>query len=149
VSVADSLAAWHERLKGVTITQRDGFKLLGRIPDERGVAIYCDPPYLVKDNAYVHDFAADDHQRLADALARFRQARVIVSYYDHPALGDLYPGWQVRHVQVVKSITNSARGKTRQVAPEVLLVNRPGEVAAVASPGRSRIGERQRLLCFA
>ncbi len=30
--------------------------------------------------------APDSHQRLAEGLARFREARVIVSYYDHSAL---------------------------------------------------------------
>lgn len=124
-SVVDSIPWWHDRLINVTILCRDMFGVLDRIDDAPGTAIYCDPPYLVKGARYVHDFAAADHARLADALARFRQARVVVSYYDHPDLGRLYPGWSRRHIAVTKAMASQrARDASNDIkAVEVLLVN--------------------------
>lgn len=136
-SAVESIPAWHGRLRNVTILNRDGFELLGRLEDSKGCAIYCDPPYLVKGSKYVHDFAADDHEKLAKLLWRFRQTRVVVSYYDHPALADLYPrisGWTKRHLLATKAMVNQgmrdAKGAT--AAPEVLLINGPSYVEAAA-----------------
>lgn len=124
-SAIASIPAWRKRLENVTILCRDGFELLERIDDVEGTAIYCDPPYLVKGAEYIHDFAPEDHQRLATALARFRRARVVVSYYAHPKLAALYPGWRTIECDVTKALGQEAKrdksGATK--APEVLLVN--------------------------
>jgi DNA adenine methylase len=124
-SVCASIPDWHERLRNVTILNRDAFGLLERIDDADGTAIYCDPPYLVKGAAYVHDFKADDHRRLADLLGRFKRTRVVVSYYDAPELAELYPGWAKHRHDVTKALVNQgARDKGGTVkAPEVLLIN--------------------------
>ncbi len=53
------------------------------------MAIYCDPPYLVKGAKYVHDFTDSQHEDLAKLLRRFKHTRVVVSYYEHPALDEL------------------------------------------------------------
>ena len=120
-SAVESIPAWHSRLKCVTILNRDAFDVLARIGDEAGTVVYCDPPYLVKGAKYVHDFESEDHQSLADALHRFKRARVVVSYYDHPRLEELYPGWSCRRMDITKSLSN-ANGR-REVATEVLLIN--------------------------
>lgn len=126
-SAVDSIPDWHERLRHVTILNRDGFSLLERIEDAPGVAIYCDPPYLSKGAKYVHDFLPGDHQRLADLLKRFRKTRVVVSYYDDPRLKDLYPDWSIRRLKATKAMVNQGMrdqgGATE--APEVLLINEP------------------------
>jgi DNA adenine methylase len=124
-SVLESLPDWHIRLRNVTILNRDAFELMDRIADERGTAIYADPPYLVKGAKYVHDFESADHTRLAVALDRFKKARVVVSYYDHPRLADLYPGWRVRRIEVAKSLVNQNRrdAEGAVTATEVLLIN--------------------------
>lgn len=116
-----SLAAWHRRLRTVCILRRDGFDVLSRIRDESQSVIYCDPPYLVKSDEYEHDFAAADHDRLADLLKRFKKTRVVVSYYAHPRLAELYPSWAVIDCATRKNIVNT--NSEPQVAPEVLLVN--------------------------
>lgn len=130
-SAVDSIPAWRRRMRDVVVLNRDGLELTERIEDEEGTAIYLDPPYLVKGARYIHDFAPDDHRRLAEAAARFRRARVVVSYYAHPLLDDLYPRdrWTHRHVPVNKSLL-SGNGRNREsagpvVAPEVLLINGP------------------------
>jgi DNA adenine methylase len=124
-SLVESVPAFMERLARVDVLNRDGFELLGKIADKPGTAIYCDPPYLVKSARYEHDFAAADHERLATAVARFTQSRVVVSYYDHPDLDRLYPPerWRKVAFAVNRAMGHSA-GKPGQ-ATEVLLVNRP------------------------
>lgn len=127
-SVCDSIPDWHQRLVGVQILSRDAFEVIGRIDDAAGTAIYCDPPYIAKGGKYVHDFAAEDHARLAAALRRFTKARVVVSYYEHPLLADLYAGWgklDSSYLRIAKSMVNGGmRDETgRTEAPEILLVN--------------------------
>jgi DNA adenine methylase len=105
LSVVESIPAWHERLRQVTILCRD-------------------PPYLVKGAKYIHDFADGDHERLAALLKRFKQSRVVVSYYDHPKLDELYPDWQRHEINVSKAMSNAgSRGEKDVRATEVLLVN--------------------------
>lgn len=124
-SAVDSIPAWRRRLRTVTVLQRDGIELLGRIEDAAGVTVYVDPPYLTKGADYLHDFTPDDHRRLAESLQRFRRTRVVVSYYDDPRLDELYPKWTRRRLQATKGIVNQGRrDRTGAVeAPEVLLIN--------------------------
>lgn len=124
VGAVDSLPWWHERLRNAFILSTDGLELCEKIRDEKGTAIYVDPPYLVKGAKYKHDFTTADHIRLAAALCRFKLSRVIVSYYEHEDLAQLYPGWGKIKCTVAKSVVNSGqRPKGRIEAPEVLLVN--------------------------
>jgi DNA adenine methylase len=122
-----SIPQWRRRLERVQILQTDAIELAEKIEDRAAVSIYADPPYLVKGAKYLHDFADADHARLSAALCRFRRTRVVVSYYDHPRLKELYPGWHVRAVDAAKSIVNQGKrdGKGRTDAPEVLLSNLP------------------------
>lgn len=125
-AAVNSLASWHQRLANVTITNRDGFELLERIPDEPGTVVYLDPPYLSETRSrarYQHDFSDTDHTKLASLLARFQQARVVVSYYQHNRLQALYPGWTVRECDVRRNTSAGTRGGELDVAREALLIN--------------------------
>lgn len=128
-SVVGSIPEWHERLRFVTILNRDAFGLLDRIDDAPGTVIYCDPPYLLKGANYAHDFKSDDHDRLAAALRRFTLTRVVVSYYEHPRLAHLYPPdrWSRRTIEVTKALVNQGMrdGTGATKATEVLLANAP------------------------
>lgn len=126
-SAVDSIPAWSRRLRGVTILNECGIDLCERIEDLDGTVIYADPPYLVKGAKYIHDFDDPDHDRLARALRRFRHTRVIVSYYQHPKLADLYPDWTVVRCSVPKAMGNMRRRDMSGSvsAPEVLLINGP------------------------
>lgn len=128
-STVDSIEDWHERLRAVVILNEDAFAMLERIEDKTGTVIYCDPPYLLKGQKYTHDFAVADHARLAKLLSRFRATRVVVSYYEHPELVRLYPGWAKQTIEVTKGLGQSGqRGKSgASKAKEVLLVNQGGE----------------------
>ncbi len=141
-SATESIPAWHERLRDAIITREDGLTLLEKLEDHPATAIYCDPPYFLKSDKYVHDFATADHARLAEALARFRRARVVVSYYDHAALAELYPSdrWSKVECPTTKNSMQAARrGQTGRItAPEVLLTNGPSfstPAAAEPAPG--------------
>jgi len=145
-NVADSIPHWHKRLRNVLILNRDAFEVLPRIADAAGTVLYIDPPYFEESRGtgrqtgkaggsrYLFDFDPDDHARLAEALGRFTQARVVVSYYDDPRLPGLYPPdrWTRRMVYCQKNLhVQNRRGEGTCIAPEVLLINGP---ALGASP---------------
>lgn len=123
-----SIPAWHKRLRNVIIIQRDAFEVVDNIKDEAGTVVYCDPPYIDKSDKYIHDFAAGDHQRLAQSLRRFQEALVVVSYYDHPEIAALYDGWTKIDVKKSRqSLRNATRGKKkkpRKLQVEVLFSNK-------------------------
>ncbi len=126
-SVVGSMPGWHKRLQNVVIAQRDAFDILDNIKDEAEVSIYCDPPYFEKSSKYLHDFKGDDHVRLCEALQRFKEARVVVSYYDHPDLVDLYKGWhRISLPTAMTSLSNATNGGKKVIKKkqtELLLVN--------------------------
>ena len=133
VSAVESIPDWHQRMRQVTILSRDAFELIDKIEDAPCVCMYVDPPYIEKGAKYIHDFEQGDHARLADCLSRFKKTRVVLSYYDHESLGDLYPGWTKVEHHTRKSLANASHrrpGKT--IAPEILLINGPSLVEAPA-----------------
>lgn len=115
------------------VIQKDAFYLLENIKDEAGTVIYCDPPYFKKSNKYVHDFQDEHHAQLAELLNRFKEAKVIVSYYDDPKLVELYPGWDRPHLPVIGASMRNVTRREKSPAPskskkqvEVLLMNQMG-----------------------
>lgn len=130
ISAVESIPAWRRRLREVTILNDDAFELLPRIEDVENVVIYVDAPYVQKGAKYIHDFVVEDHARLADALTRFRKARVVVSYYEHSMIDELYAGWTKRQLKATKALVNrGARDSGGAVkAPEILLLNGPSYV---------------------
>lgn len=128
-SAVNSIPAWRRRLAGVTIDHRDGFEMLEKIEDAAGVAVYLDPPYVEKGATYVHDFDPGDHARLAALAGRFGRSRVVISYYDHAVLRELYSAdrWTFIDCSAPKAMVNQGRrdGGEKVVAPEVLIVNGP------------------------
>jgi DNA adenine methylase len=145
-NAVESIPAWCNRLRYVHILCRNILDVLPSIEDADGVAIYADPPYLpetvASNSKYLCDFGPGEHERLASELGRFRFARVVVSYYDHPRLAELYParcadgrrGWTKIDCSRHKHLyTQNKRGSKKYEAPEVLLVN--GEPFEAAGDG--------------
>jgi DNA adenine methylase len=129
-SVVQSVPWWHERLRRVEMTCRDGFDVLAKVKDRRGVSIYVDPPYVQKGAKYKHDFEPPDHHRLSESLHRFKKARVVVSYYAHPLVNELYAGWDRLGPDQLgvqkKMLSCGMRDRTGVTqAPELLLTNGP------------------------
>jgi DNA adenine methylase len=143
-SAIESIPQWHKRLRNVTILRRDAFEIIPRIDDKAGTAIYVDPPYIEKGSTYLHDFgmsskrgqdkssALQAHRDLAALLRRFKKTRVVVSYYEHPMLSELYPGWSCRRIEVSKALAHQGRrGENDTKAMEVLLINGQSNAADV------------------
>lgn len=129
-SACESVPAWAQRLAAVEIKNQDALELAEKINDEPGAVIYADPPYIEKGAKYVHDLEDEQHARLAEILKSKHRARVIVSYYDHPRVRELYPPdwWTWVHVPITKGLNNQgARGRRTSdaKAPEVLIINGP------------------------
>lgn len=142
-NAVDSMPAWHRRLQNVVILCRDAFAILDRFEDVPQTAIYVDPPYLSdtrskgavrngRGGKYLHEFDhtgelfGDDHSRLADVLHGYKQARVVVSYYDSPRIRDLYRGWTfVDHARQKHLHAQNGRGARKKEAPELLIINGP------------------------
>lgn len=132
-SAVESIREWSRRMRDWTILNGCGVELAEKIEDKAGTAIYADPDYLEEGAAYKHSLSRlgatkeEGHQRLAAALNRFKQTRVVVSYYADDRLAELYPGWNILEVDAGKQLSQSSRrdakGKTK--APEVLLCNQP------------------------
>ncbi len=129
MNVVGSVPAWHKRIQNVVIINRDAFKILENIKDETGVAIYIDPPYFIfdKGSKYTHDFEDENHVELRDLLDRFKKARVIVSYYDHPKVEMLYMGWnKILMKKKAQSLRNASRdpiNKPKNPPVEAILTN--------------------------
>lgn len=136
-SVAESIPAWHERLRSVVFDRVDALEMITKIDDAPEWAIYADPPYLRKSTPYIHDADHDVkhggdpeawHRRLAAALNAKARARVVVSYYAHPLLEELYPRdrWTWVDIEMSKATSNaSARDGSGARATELLIINGP------------------------
>lgn len=127
-SAVQSIPQFRRRLQKWNILSRDGLQLIRKIADKPGQAVYVDPPFVEKTAEYLHDFRAADHQEWAAALNRFHRARVVVRYYDHPTVRELFRGWTVLKVDARKNMC-SAHGASRTPAPEILLMNGPSVTA--------------------
>ncbi len=141
-NAVDSLPQWHERLRNVVILRRDAFRILDRFEDADATAIYVDPPYVIDgksrsgvksrgDSSHTYKFEfnheatifeQDDHERLRDVLNEYKQARIVVSYYDCPRVRELYDGWTFLDHARAKHLCNVG-GRSAAKAPEVLIVN--------------------------
>lgn len=148
-SMIESIPDWHTRLQNVVILNRDAFEIIPRVEDKPHSAIYVDPPYLSETRSgfsgsgghsrYEHEFSnggsdlfggGDDHLRLAEMLRSFKEARVVLSYYWHPRLEEMYDGWTVvRHSRQKNLAVQNARGRKRETAEEVLILNGPSYAA--------------------
>lgn len=142
-NTVESIPAWHRRLLNMTILCRDAFDIIPRVEDAAHTAIYCDPPYIKtsrtghrsggNSSRYLHDFDdyqaalwGDHHQQLAEQLRSFKQARIVVSYYDCPRVRELYAGWTFVDKTRAKHLhQQNKRGIGKQEAPELLIINGP------------------------
>lgn len=102
-----------ERLKGVTIENRDALEVM-RAYDSLETAFYIDPPYVAstRDSGrdYRHEMDDADHARLAEAIHTIK-GFVILSGYGSPLYSDLYPGWR----KVYRATRADAAGERLEV----------------------------------
>jgi len=145
-NAVESIPWWHQRLLNAVILRRDAFKIIDRFEDVKETAIYVDPPYhantrgKIKDGnggKYLHEFRhadplfGDDHKRLADVLKTYKHARIVLSYYDCPAIRELYQGWTfIEHTRQKHLHAQNGRGARPKEAPEILIINGPSYAEA-------------------
>jgi len=99
-----------QRLRGVTIENRDAIEMVNDYGAEPTVCIYADPPYLGSTRAanYRHEMLEDSlHVKLADAL-RNCKASVVLSGYASPLYEELYPGWHRMELKAPTALSGRA-----------------------------------------
>jgi DNA adenine methylase len=97
----------------------------------KDVFIYVDPPYYVNtllsktSQLYRHNFAIEDHQKLAEVLTRSKH-KILISYDDCDFIRDLYQGWNIEKAEWTYCGTSSsedATTKTKKKGKELLIRN--------------------------
>jgi DNA adenine methylase len=114
----DQLGAIIERLRGVTITNRDACEVMAG-HDALETLHYVDPPYVFATRSddgadYAHELTDDQHRDLL-AFLRTLKGKVILSGYPSQIYDDALQGW-VRHQR--KAFADGAKERT-----EVLWMN--------------------------
>lgn len=130
----EALAVTVERLRGVTVENRDACEVMAA-HDTLEALHYVDPPYLPetrdKGGDYAHELTADDHAKLLIFL-RGLKGSVVLSGYPHPLYDDALPGW--RRIERA-ALADGARART-----EVLWMN-PRAAAVTHEKQPSMFGE--------
>jgi len=120
-ALVNSVPWFARRLAGVDVLNRDAFAVLAQVHDTARTAVYVDPPYVLKSVEYEFDSpkgpdeARAWHTKLAAACNRFERARVVVSYYPHPILDELYPAdrWDRVEIRTTKTLANTAKNSLK------------------------------------
>ncbi len=100
----DHIPSFVERLRGVTIDNRDAFELIAQ-QDSPDTLFYCDPPYLQelrtsirwsgeRDRAYAHELGDEDHCRLLETLGQVAGMVVLSGYRSSLYDSTLGSGWE-------------------------------------------------------
>lgn len=112
-----------ERFKYVQIDNRD-FEQVFKLYDKSRTLFYLDPPYLDTEFYYHNEkpFTMTDHERLAQLL-NDTSAYVVLSYYPHPVLDELYPISKWRRVTWETPKHSQRTLQSRDKATELLLCN--------------------------
>lgn len=119
---AGRMSAVANRLKNVSIENRDAVELVEEYGQYENNCLYVDPPYVAASRVALSQYrleaACDDfHARLARALNECR-ASVVLSGYGSDIYDDLFRGWHRLEMKAPPSLGASER-------TEVLWSNRP------------------------
>jgi len=107
---AQRMGSAAERIRRVSIENRDAIELVRDYGTEPTVCIYADPPYLGSTRAsnYRHEMLEDElHVKLAEAL-RECKAAVVLSGYASPLYEELYPGWHRMELKAPTAMSGRA-----------------------------------------
>jgi DNA adenine methylase len=107
---AERMEAAAERMRRVTIENRDAIELIRDYGTEPTVCIYADPPYLGSTRAanYRVEMLEDDlHVQLAATLTSCK-ASVVLSGYASPLYEELYPGWHRMELKAPTALSGRA-----------------------------------------
>jgi DNA adenine methylase len=122
LTMLDELPAVCERLKGITVENKDWREVV-YLYDSPDTVFYLDPPYpeftRVFKNAYLIEMSAKDHEEMASVLKQVK-GKVLLSSYPSKFYENLYSGWR----SITRSIPNhSSHEKVKERKTEVLWIN--------------------------
>jgi DNA adenine methylase len=107
-----ALADWHKIMARCTFVPLDVFDFLDKVKDEQKSGLYLDAPWPDDGGRYKHKFGPEQQVRLADRLAGFQRARVVVRYGDHELIRKLYPaGAWTWHELTGRTAANKAKAE--------------------------------------
>ena len=95
--IEEELSAAHMRLANVLIEHLPWHECFARY-DRPGTLFYLDPPYW-QTEGYGVEFPFDEYVRMAQLL-RTMQGKAIVSINDHPAIRDVFAGFEMVPLQI-------------------------------------------------
>lgn len=117
-SAVKSLLTFRRFLERCNFVCMDCFEFIAKVKDEVGNALYCDPPWIDDGNNYKHKFTDKNHADLSLELLRFKVAKIVMRFGDHPRVRELYPETHWRRVEI------SGRTQANNEKKELLLVRR-------------------------
>ncbi len=118
-SAVKSLPAWAKALRVWSFERMDAIDFLKRVRDVDGHGVYLDPPWPEAGKEYRHKDSDALTVAIAEQCSRFKNARVVIRYGDHPMIRDLYPETKWTWV---RSTTTSQQGTD---VSETLILNGP------------------------
>ncbi|QOY37736.1 DNA adenine methylase [Anaerobacillus isosaccharinicus] len=115
------LEAFADRMNNVMIECRD-FREIIQFYDTEQTLMLIDPPYYNFGKCYLGNFEHNSHVDLAHLLNNV-QSKVILTYYSHPVIEQLYKGWHRFEIPNIAtgSVTKLGQQKSRQT--EVIFTN--------------------------
>ena len=135
-SALRSMAQFGRIMRRCTFETMDVFDFLTRCEDADGHGLYLDPPFPKLGRRYRHNAGATDaeerawHTQLRDAVVSFCRTRVVLRFYEHPLIEELYPrdAWTWRELTGRDQANNGAK-------PELLLINGPSRAVSGVRKG--------------
>lgn len=115
-SAIEALDDWGKVFRRCNFHVLDCFEFIAKVIDEPGNGLYCDPPFPDAGDPYKHKFDEFAHRRLAMECTGFAKCRVVMRFYRHELIEELYPKnvWQWHEFK--------GRKQNNADAPEILLV---------------------------
>lgn len=124
-SIGERVSTASALFRGAEIEKLDATEFLARYSSPESL-IYVDPPYLSTEYLYKESkgMQLDYHRSLAQTLAAVPAAAVVVSYYPHPLLEELYPPSQWERIEIPARATMGNKGydEASLARTELLLV---------------------------
>lgn len=115
-----ALADWCTVFQRCTFVLEDVFTsaVNGHDKDEERHGRYWDAPFPGPGDRYKHPFDESKQRRLAELAHILKRSPIVIRYYDHPLIRELYPQdtWHWEY--------NDGRRQTNEAGPEVLISRR-------------------------
>lgn len=103
--------AYHERMKCVTVEQRDVLKVI-EVFDSPDTFFYLDPPYVSSDQGHYEGYTEQDFRNLLDVCVSMK-GTFLLSSYPEPILMEYRErlGWQSQDIQQALGVTGKRTEK--------------------------------------